>query len=100
MAAFTALAILVDKHFALVDVVDAVVLVMGLVGLFGFSYKRKLATRNIWQTFTIFAISYHYLYSFILDRKYGGTPGDTLLTAILPLPIFIGLILYSFKSKI
>ena len=103
MVLITVLAVISDGQIKPVDTLDLIIIVTGLVGLFCYAYKRRLAAKSLWQYLTVLIITYHFVYSFFLDQKFGGTPaiglGDALFTALLPLPIFVALILYSFKTQ-
>jgi hypothetical protein len=80
--------------------------IVQIVGLFGFSFWRKIAIPPLWQFVFIASVAYEAwnLYSTVTDRElapeYGGFIASTLAaTLLLQVPLLVGLFLYGFRCK-
>ena len=89
-----------NASFHIVDVVDFVLTLVALAGLFGYAFRVPLLSRAFWRNTALVMIAYHYLYIFALDGPYGAMPAKTLSDylagALVPLLLYIGLLLYAF----
>lgn len=94
----------VNWRLNLIDWLNLAFMVGGLAGVYGYAYKRRLASKSFWTLFTIFALAYQLAYSFVLDQRYGAAPATSTadgLTTFVPLiPMFIAMYLYVFRSKL
>jgi hypothetical protein len=90
-------------HFHLVDFLNLFFMILGVIGAFGFAYKRKIATKQLWLVVLVISFVYQFTYSFMLDQKYGAVPAtstiDGLVTFVPLIPMFIALYFYVFRTK-
>lgn len=109
MMVFILLAVLIagaDAHWRLhiVDWLNLLFMIVGLIGVFGYAYKRRIATKNFWIFVTLISLVYQLVYSFALDQAYGALPAtgtaDELTTFAPLVPMFIALYLYISRSKL
>lgn len=88
----------------IVDWLNLLLMIIGLVGVLGYAYKRRIASKGFWLVFAIASLIYQLAYSFVLDQKYGASPAtstaDGLVTFIPLIPMFIVLFLYVYRSKL
>lgn len=87
-----------------VDWLNLGFMIVGLVGVFGYAYKRRLVSKSFWVAFAITALMYQIAYSFVLDQKYGASPATStsegLVTFVPLIPMFIALYFYIYNSKL
>ena len=92
-----------NTSFHMVDVIDFALTLVAMAGLFGYAFRVPLLRRAFWRNIALAVIAYHYLYIFALDGPYGAMPAKTLsdyLTgALVPLPLYVGLLLYAFAPN-
>jgi len=89
------------------DVVDLIIYVAALVGLFGFAWKKKIASVSFWKVyFPIYVIWNIYFQYFIPFPRgvYKGDIGDKVHAAIgtynllFLIPLLMALYFYAFKK--
>ncbi len=94
----------VNWRLHLVDLFNLAFMITGLVGVYGYAYKRRLASKAFWTFIIIASLTYQVAYSFILDQKYGAAPASSTIdgfsTLIPIIPMFIALYFYVFRSKL
>lgn len=100
----TTLLILVSMivvNWAFVDWISFIAIYIGLLGLFGYAFNKRIWSGTVWQVMTFSIIFYWLVYSFYLDPKFGAYPpenfGDSMFTFLTLVPIFIANILYTIK---
>lgn len=85
------------------DALNILFMAIGLVGVYGFAYKKEVGPKTLWLPLLIINVVYQIAYSFVLDQKFGSAPaGSTLegLITFVPLiPMYIALALYIVKKK-
>jgi hypothetical protein len=83
------------------DLINLGLMVIGLIGIFIYAFKRTHAFRVFWLVFLVVSLLYQLLYSFVLDQQYGAASAANILEGLytfVPLiPMYIGLALYVFK---
>jgi FtsH-binding integral membrane protein len=88
----------------IVDWLNLLLMIIGLIGVFGYAYKRRISSKRFWLVFTLASLVYQLAYSFVLDQEYGASPATSTadgLTTFIPLiPMFIALFLYVYKSRL
>ena len=91
---------------------ELLILLVSLVGMYGFVYKKKIISNILWMVFFVLVISYS-IWDIHLDVQLNNklnsmypTEPDILeliieffFNYILPLPLYIGLFFYGFRSK-
>lgn len=86
------------------DILNVALMIIGLVGVYGYVYRKNIGSTQLWLTVLIISVLYQFLYSFILDQMYGASPPSShlggLVTFVPLLPMFIALARYSRKSKV
>ncbi len=89
------------------DIVDIVPTITGLVGLFAFAYTRKVGQRQFWSLFLPLIIVYDLVLDFILEpmglvyqfaRQEPTTATDLVLAYLFALPEYVALYLYAYRS--
>lgn len=69
-----------------------------LVLLYSYIYGKPVQYGKLWKILLLLSIGYYVLYTLYLDPNYGFYPPtsifDYLVTLLIPLPGFIGAVLY------
>lgn len=90
--------------FSTVDLLNLVLMVVGLAGTFGYAYKRKIASKSFWTTFLVVSFAYQAVFSFYLDQHYGAAPAtstsDALVTFVPLIPMFVAIYFYIHKTRL
>lgn len=88
------------------EIIDLVLFIISLVGLYGFSWSRRIFTQEFWQVFIMVSIIWNTGYNYfvplptfmveIIDNKMSQATLATL--SLIPyIPCLIGVYLYGFK---
>ena len=88
------------------DYLDIPFSILGLVGLFGYAYKKKLLCPNIWKIcfflIVIWEIFNTFFIPFHANRELVGQNEEfyvKFISLFIALPLYISLFLYGFRSK-
>jgi hypothetical protein len=104
LLAIILLTLLSSLRWTLVDYISVGSTLVGLVGSYGYVYRKNILSRYFWIIFTILTIIYNFVYILKLDAKFGGSPtpylAGYLIGILMPLPLYIALLLYGFKSEV
>ena len=102
----TIFGILFIENLNALDYIDVFIFLLTLLGLYGYAFSKKIATRAVWKvvfyTFIIWSVFYEAISPFILNIPQYGVAAEIdmwLLLNIIYLPLFISLYFYSFKSE-
>lgn len=85
------------------DVLNMLFMLVGLVGVYGYAYKKNVGSKGLWLIVLIVTLLYQLSYSFALDQWYGAAPASSvaegLVTFVPLIPMYIVLGLYVCKKK-
>lgn len=85
------------------DWIGDIALGLGMLGLYGYAYKKHIWSKRIWIGITIAISIYWVLYSFYVDQQFGAYPpktdGDSIITFVGGLPALLSAALYARKLK-
>ena len=97
-------AIFYFKQFHFVDVIDYVLVNIGLVGMFGLLYKKKLGPKWVWQGLFIVIVAFTLIFNLFIDARFGGFHAysnlqETLGGMLIKLPMLIAIYFYAFGGN-
>lgn len=74
------------------------VLLLAVLGLYGYAWKKRLATKIVWKMVFLFFLA---VTAFVLWRSYPSTMAtpSIVLGGILLFPLFYGIYQYAFRSQ-
>ena len=90
------------------EVGDLVVYAISVTGVYGFAWKRKIASDKFWKAFFLIHVSWNVYYSYfvslpqkVAEIDMGGMPHATMATInwIPFIPLLIALYFYGYKSE-
>ena len=87
------------------DLVESLVSLIAIVGLYGFAYQTPIAAPTLWKVVWVL-LMFTWIWSFFAAKnaeiveKLGLAKGAAVITliAVLAVPALVGLCLYSFRS--
>jgi hypothetical protein len=77
------------------DIIDIPVTVLGLVGLFGFAYRRRIGFAVIWRVLSVAVLAWDIYYNLQAGRTLTPFASVLLITA----PCYVALVLYGYRSR-
>jgi hypothetical protein len=100
-----------ERHFSARNQLEFVLSIISFIGLYGYIYKKKIINKGFWAALFVLIVAYqvwdayqNYQFSHALNTILPTKTDiikestDILVDYIVPLPFFIGLFLYGFKS--
>lgn len=90
------------------DVIDWLVSAVGMLGLFGYAYRRAIAARRFWAAWLPFQVLWDLLVAFLLvpralayafPEAEPSTLVEDLAAFAFLVPLYVALFLYSFRSR-
>jgi len=89
----------------LFDFVDVIISLIALLGLFGYSFQRKIYNVRLWRTWLFVIVIWDVVYNLLLTHTVGVAQiqiklslVEYMLTMLIILPEYIALFLYGYKS--
>jgi hypothetical protein len=87
------------------DYADIIISLIALLGLFGYSFQRKIYARKLWSTWFIVIIIWDVVHNMFITKLLGLAQNNIqfglaeyLLGMLIVLPEYIALYLYGYKS--
>jgi hypothetical protein len=84
----------------LVEILDYLVSAIGLIGLFGFAYRRRIWRRRIWMLWGVLLPVWSIVMGLWVYPRQNGTGVQMMYFLVLPLavPQYLALIRYGYRS--
>jgi hypothetical protein len=93
---------ILDEPWGWLDWLSLLIAWIGIVGLFGFSYKKAIGEQNFWKRWFIFILVFDISYAIYEHYPKGFVAEEVWLDILgysIPVPIYIALYLYGYKSE-
>jgi len=93
-----------DKNFGTVEVISIVLSLPATIGLFGYIFRKKILTPNIWNIFFFIYLFWSILYDFIseIDQSAGMSNNVYIISMtigwLISIPAFLALFYYGRES--
>ena len=96
------------KPWETYDYIEAVLWLVGILGLYGFSFRRGFGKANYWKVIFIIILAVEVVYpavellrewSPVAEEESNGLSLFLLAALVLMVPYYIGLYLYGWRSK-
>ena len=88
------------------DIVDMLISLVALIGVFGYAYKRKIISEDLWRVWFFVIIGWDIFYNLVLEDFTEFSEFTTIeisiviiIMLILIIPEYIALFLYGFRSE-
>jgi len=101
-----------DENFGLAEIVSILMSLIGTIGLYGYVFSKRIYKQSFWLYFLVFYLIFGVAYFFITDiETFPEIPEIShsannimvmfgiVITIILSLPAYIGLLLYALPSN-
>jgi hypothetical protein len=92
---------ILDEPWGWLDWLSLLIAWIGIVGFFGFAYKKTIGEQNFWKRWFIFNLVFDISYEFYEKYPKGFIAEELWLDILaysIPVPIYIALYLYGYKS--
>ena len=92
---------LLDEPWTWLDSLNIVVSWIGIVGLFGFAYKKIIGEQDFWKRWFVFTLIFDISYEVYVESLEGFTTEVIwfyILVYSLSIPYYVALYLYGYKS--
>jgi hypothetical protein len=91
------------EKVTLLNILDVPISLIALIGLFGFSYKKKITNQRFWQVFIFILICWDILLEYLRGEFSFTSITDIvmlLIVLLITLPEYIALYKYAFSKRI
>ncbi len=88
--------------FSISEYIDSVMILISLIGLFGFAFEKKILFKSVWRLFFITLIAWDFYYHFIIRHilfKELVDLSDVFIFELVILPMYVGLFIYSYIKE-
>jgi hypothetical protein len=98
------------SHNSVYDLIDVPISIITLVGLYGYSFKKRILLRRFWAYWLFITVVWRFSYTFFFSLTFIYTHFFDiraffvffvffLIPIIIRIPLYIALYLYAFRSK-
>lgn len=90
----------VAEGIRMMDIIDILISLTGLVGLFLYAYKKTFLSSAFWKAYLFFILIWDFILSIFIETMVLGTKLDPvvlIIACILSIPIYVALYLYGFR---